>query len=99
MQGSNGDTRGIDAEAGSAAGGSSYGKPRGSAFLGDNVAAPGVEGLVVAFRDLSYSITKDGKDVDLITDISAFFMPRRMAAIMGPSGAGKVGVCVCACRS
>ena len=46
---------------------------------------------MVAFRDLSYSITKGGKDVDLITDVSAFFIPGRMAAIMGPSGAGKVG--------
>ena len=82
-----------DAETGGACGDSTSAYPP-HAFPGDSLTGPGGgEGLVVAFRDLSYSITKDGKDVDLITDISAFFMPGRMAAIMGPSGAGKVGVC------
>ena len=90
---------GSDAEAGGTYGGSVAGAAYPThAFPGDSLTGPGGgEGLVVAFRDLSYSITKDGKDVDLITDISAFFMPGRMAAIMGPSGAGKVCVCMCAC--
>ena len=64
-------------------------KPSHASFPGDSVSgAHGGAGLVVAFRELSYSILKDGKDLDLITDISASFRPGRMAAIMGPSGAG-----------
>ena len=50
--------------------------------------------MTLAFRDLSYSVTlpKGQGEKQILSNVSGMFRPGRVAAIMGPSGAGKTSL-------
>jgi ABC-type multidrug transport system ATPase subunit len=48
------------------------------------------EPLAIAFKDICYSVTlPDGVELDLLTNVSGYFKPGSLTALMGSSGAGK----------
>jgi len=48
-----------------------------------------VSGLLVSFQELTYSVKAKSGPLTLLDNLSGFFQPKQLTALMGPSGSGK----------
>ena len=47
------------------------------------------KGLYLSFKNVDYTVTFEGKEIQLLHNINGYIKPGEVVALMGPSGAGK----------